>query len=69
MNLRAPINSGADDFAFVISPYFQASDSILEQGFFSSNRSGGKGNDDIYLFERRKHFPVKPEPKKNLIMK
>ncbi|MCB0664457.1 MAG: OmpA family protein [Saprospiraceae bacterium] len=62
INLRAPINSGADDFAYVINRYFEASDSILEQGYFSSNRQGGKGSDDIYLFEKRKYHPVKPEP-------
>lgn len=62
INLRAPINSGADDFAYVVNRYFEASDSILEQGYFSSNRQGGKGSDDIYLFEKRKYHPVKPEP-------
>ncbi|MCB0688048.1 MAG: OmpA family protein, partial [Saprospiraceae bacterium] len=62
VNLRAPINSGADDFAYVINRYFIPSDSILEQGYFSSNRQGGKGSDDIYLFEKRKYHPVKPEP-------
>lgn len=62
VNLRAPINSGADDFAFVINRYFQPSDSILEQGYFSSNRQGGKGSDDIYIFEKRKYHPIKPEP-------
>lgn len=63
-NLKAPINSGADDFSFVVNPYFTASDSITEQGFFSSNRRGGKGSDDIYQYERRRYFPVKPEPRK-----
>lgn len=63
-NLKAPINSGADDFAFVVNPFFTASDSILQQGFFSSNRKGGKGSDDIYEYEKRKYFPVKPEIKK-----
>lgn len=62
INLRAPINSGADDFAYVINRYFTVSDSILEQGYFSSNRQGGRGSDDIYVFEKRKYHPVKPEP-------
>jgi outer membrane protein OmpA-like peptidoglycan-associated protein len=42
-NLGQPINSKYDDFAI----YF-TSDST---GFFSSNREGGKGDDDIYEFK------------------
>ncbi len=42
-NMGAPFNSGADDFAFFIN-------SDTETGYFSSNREGGKGNDDIYSF-------------------
>jgi len=42
-NLGAPFNTGADDFAFFI-------DSDDQSGYFSSNRDGGKGNDDIYSF-------------------
>ncbi|MCK0109850.1 OmpA family protein [Flavobacteriaceae bacterium S0825] len=41
-NLGAPYNSGADDFAFYITEN--------ETGYFSSNREGGKGSDDIYSF-------------------
>ena len=42
-NLGAPINSAKDDFGF----------SILEngeEGYFSSNRIGGQGGDDIYYW-------------------
>lgn len=42
-NIGAPINTGQDDFAFII-------DSENRKGFFSSNREGGNGNDDIYQF-------------------
>lgn len=42
-NLGAPLNSGYDDFAFFI-------DSDTQIGYFSSNRPGGKGSDDIYSF-------------------
>lgn len=42
-NLKAPYNSGYDDFAFYI-------DSDTQKGFLSSNRPDGKGNDDIYSF-------------------
>lgn len=42
-NIGAPVNSKADDFAYYIDP-------ATKQGFFSSNREGGQGNDDIYRF-------------------
>ena len=42
-NLGAPVNSPDDDFAFLI-------DSKSRNGFFSSNRLGGEGYDDIYKF-------------------
>ncbi len=41
-NLQYPINSAADDFGI----FWKDSKS----GYFSSNRSGGKGSDDIYGF-------------------
>ena len=46
-NLGSPINSNKDDFAYII-------DSSDEFGYFSSNRSGGKGGDDIYYFTKAK---------------
>lgn len=42
-NLGAPINGNRDDFAFIMNP-------DLETGYFSSNRTTGKGDDDIYSF-------------------
>lgn len=42
-NLKYPVNSAADDFAFI-------SNETLSSGYLSSNRKGGKGNDDIYSF-------------------
>ncbi|MGB1232315.1 MAG: OmpA family protein [Winogradskyella sp.] len=44
-NVGIPINSNADDFAFLI-------DESLEEGFVSSNREGGKGSDDVYAFKK-----------------
>ncbi|WP_246034736.1 OmpA family protein [Polaribacter aestuariivivens] len=41
VNLKAPINSPLDDFAFSINP-------IDRTGYLSSNREGGVGDDDIY---------------------
>lgn len=41
-NLGKPMNSSADDFGL-----YQFN---LQKGFFTSNRRGGKGDDDIYTF-------------------
>jgi len=46
VNLRYPINSNGDDFGFII-------DESNDKGYFSSNREGGKGDDDIYAFQRK----------------
>ncbi|MCF6279168.1 MAG: OmpA family protein [Flavobacteriaceae bacterium] len=46
-HLGIPLNSAKDDFALV----YQSGKST---GHFSSNREGGKGDDDIYFFERLK---------------
>jgi outer membrane protein OmpA-like peptidoglycan-associated protein len=43
-DLPSPINSKADDFAFVI-------DSNSDTGFFTSSRQNGKGDVDIYAFK------------------
>jgi len=42
-NIRMPVNSSMDDFALVMNK-------ARTGGFFSSNREGGKGDDDIYSF-------------------
>lgn len=41
-NLGEPVNSTADDFGIFL---FR-----VDRGFFTSNRDGGKGDDDIYTF-------------------
>lgn len=40
-NLPAPYNSPEDDFGFILDEY-------ANRGYFSSNRQGGMGKDDIY---------------------
>ena len=60
-NLKNPINSGADDFAYRIEKYkpLNTDDTVLFAGYLSSNRKGGKGSDDIYRFEEKwKNFFV-----------
>ena len=42
-NLKYPINSSYDDFGIIFK-------GKAEEGFFTSNRPGGKGGDDIYSF-------------------
>lgn len=42
-NVGADVNSPKDDFAYIIDPE-------TRRGFFTSNRDGGKGSDDIYRF-------------------
>lgn len=51
-NLKAPINSSADDFGIVFFPFIEPEmmDKIEAQGYISSARNGGKGADDIYKF-------------------
>ena len=43
VNMKSPINSGGDDFAMTLAK-------DKESGYFSSNREGGRGQDDIYRF-------------------
>ena len=43
VNIGRPVNSPNDDFAFTL-------DEETKRGYFSSNRPGGKGGDDIYSF-------------------
>lgn len=45
INIGAPVNSSKDDFAYV-------ENGPGSKGFFTSNRSGGIGDDDIYSFNK-----------------
>ncbi|MFE3869178.1 OmpA family protein [Flavobacterium sp. LS2P90] len=51
LNIGLPANSGFDDFSFTI-------DSESKEGYFSSNRPGGKGNDDIYELKETKPLVI-----------
>jgi peptidoglycan-associated lipoprotein len=42
-NLKSPMNSAGDDFGIIY-------EGKKIKGYFTSNREGGKGNDDIYSF-------------------
>lgn len=49
INVGTPINGSKDDFSFVLNE-------AKSKGYFSSNREGGKGDDDIYSFNLLKPF-------------
>ncbi|WP_163410158.1 OmpA family protein [Flavobacterium ajazii] len=42
-NVGTDVNSPQDDFAYIIDP-------VSRKGYFSSNKEGGEGSDDIYKF-------------------
>ncbi|MEP6932280.1 MAG: OmpA family protein [Flavobacterium sp.] len=50
VNIGLPLNSNLDDFSFNISG--------AKEGYFASNREGGKGSDDIYEFKEIKDLIV-----------
>ena len=50
INLRAPINSGNDDFGFVVDTFNKPGKGILMTGYFTSSREGPARNDEIYSF-------------------
>lgn len=55
LNLGAPFNSPQDDLGLVILPNGHS-------GYFSSSRSGGFGQDDIYMFQTDKGIQgIKPQ--------
>jgi len=58
-NMRKPLNSSYDDFGIVF--HREKND-----GFFSSNRPGGKGADDIYAIRNYTKKPAKKEKDKEI---
>ncbi len=52
INLGVPVNSNKDDFSFTMNP-----DGLT--GYFSSNRKGGRGDDDIYEYYRKPLLKVR----------
>lgn len=53
-NVGADINSSKDDFAYLI-------DTKSRRGFFSSNKDGGQGYDDIYRFLETRRLTCEQE--------
>lgn len=61
-NLKPPINSGADDFGYIIDYSKQKAEDVIATGYFTTSRSSGKGMDDIFKFEKRTPPPPPPAP-------
>ncbi len=60
-NLKAPINSASDDFAYIIDYQTAAKSKDIEYvGYFTSSRPTGEGGDDIYRFAKK--VPPPPPP-------
>jgi len=51
INAGAPLNTSADDFATIVN-------APMKSGYFTSNRPGGSGDDDIYSFEILKDLGI-----------
>ncbi len=68
-NIQAPFNSGSDDFGLIKKTYPASQSVLLEEGYFSSSRNSGTG-DDIFRYEISLKIPdiqdtfslVKEEP-------
>lgn len=50
VNLGKPVNGTQDDFSYIVKD---------KKGFFTSNREGGQGSDDIYAFSETKALNLK----------
>lgn len=50
-NVGLPVNSGYDDFAYFVN-------SDTKEGYFSSDRTGGKGKDDVYSLKETKELLI-----------
>lgn len=57
-NLKAPINSGSDDFGYIVDYQSEKLDTVLQVGYFVTNR---EGSDDIFKFSK-----IKLPPEENI---
>ncbi|MCB0651985.1 MAG: OmpA family protein [Saprospiraceae bacterium] len=58
-NLKPPINSGYDDFGFIVDYTSARPKDVLQTGYFTSTRPDlGIGGDDIFKFEKRKQEEI-----------
>ena len=69
VNLGYPINSGADDFSFIVDKAAKSKSGVIREGFFVSSRQGS-GKDDIYKYQELKpklKVPEKPVEVKKIV--
>lgn len=59
-NLGYPINSGADDFSFIVDYKAPTKANVIRQGYFVSSRDSG-AKDDIYKFNQFKKKEKEPK--------
>lgn len=62
VHLGNNLNSFRDDFAFIINKE-------KREGYFSSNRSNGKGDDDIYFFKEEKPLVIECNENLKIVVK
>jgi peptidoglycan-associated lipoprotein len=60
VNMGYGINSGGDEFSFIIDYQAKAKAAVSQQGFFTSSKPG-TGKDDIYRFSKLIPVPEVPE--------
>lgn len=52
LNMKHPINSGSDDFGFIVDRSNVLNTGEVFHGYFSSSRPGGAGRYDLYRFKQ-----------------
>jgi len=57
INIGFGINSGGDEFSFIVDYLAKRKSTVLQQGFFTSSRVGS-GKDDIFRFFKIRQEPV-----------
>lgn len=54
INMKPPINSGADDFGFVVDTFARLTGTEIQKGYFVTSRDNVDGTDDVMGFTRRR---------------
>ncbi len=62
-NLGIPLNSGADDFGLIVDPKKPIDPEIVKQGYFTSSRNQGSGDDIFFYSESKPQQEKEPEEK------
>ncbi|MEO5906768.1 MAG: OmpA family protein, partial [Saprospiraceae bacterium] len=57
INLKSPVNSGGDDFGFVVDTFATLGHNELLKGYFTTSREGTSRNDEIFAFTLQGEIP------------